>query len=95
MQNTNSDIIEHWYPFSAYEGASCDPKDVFGCEFDPASILQEYCAANIESWLQETERRPDPWAPKYINARMVFRGKTWTASAQIEKDAEIDIVEAE
>ena len=89
------DIIEHWFPFSDYDGAWCDPEDVCGSECNPAEILKEYCSIEIESWVEENRKRPDPWAPKYMEARIVFRGETWTASATIEKDADIHIRKAE
>jgi len=93
MQNTAEDTIELWFPGSDYEGGACDPKDLWGPEFEPEAMLERYCQTEIEGWLIELARDPDIDAPKTIRAKIVFRGEVFTASAKIERSAEIRITE--
>ena len=93
MENTAKDTIEHWFPGSDYEGVSCDPKDLWGPEFEPESMLERYCHTEIGNWLSELARDPDIDAPKTIRAKIVFCGEVFTANAKIERNAEIQITE--
>jgi len=58
-------------------------------------MLERYCQGEIEGWLIELARDPDIDAPKTIRAKIVFCGEVFTASAKIERNAEIQIAEAE
>jgi len=95
MENTAKDTIEHWFPGSDYDGQACDPKDLWGPEFEPDAVLERYCQGEIEAWLIELARDPDTDAPKTIRAKIVFCGEVFTASAKIERNAEIQITEGE
>ncbi len=94
---TNADTMRHWHPGEQerFDGECFDPKDHWGPEFDPDDVLEKHVRAEINYWLKWSENMSDPDIPKTIAAKIVFRGETWTARAKIEKDAEIDIVEAE
>jgi len=90
--------VQSWYPDAPdQEGVWCDAEVIAGSDSSMAAddILRAFCEGEIRGWLETLASDPACDAPTTIAAKITGEGRTFTATAKIEHDADIAIEEGE
>ena len=91
MQNGT---LNSWYPDAPdQEGVWCDAEVIAGSDSSMAAddILRAFCEGEIRGWLETLAKDPACDAPTTIAAKITDGDRTFTATAKIERDADITI----
>lgn len=95
MQNGT---LHSWYPDAPdQEGVWCDAEVIAGSDSSMGAddILRAFCEGEIRGWLETLAKDPACDAPTTIAAKITDGDRTFTATAKIERDADITIEEGE